>query len=150
MHKILVGGLFAALVLAMGCASAEPQSQTKVDGQFVSDGSDWDREISDEEVETFANAYIEVNAIQQQTHPEIQRADPEQRAALIEASDERVEEVIRSHGMTVEQYNSLAVRLADDDELRGRVQQEIAAREDERLRMLQDEQNAQQENEELE
>lgn len=132
--------------LLAGCASTpepESSSQTRVSGgTFVYDGDDLDREYSDEEIERFARAYIEVMAIQQRYHVPIQQAPTDvERQALIEESEEMSAEVIVSHGMTLQEFNAIAVRMPQDDEIRGRVQRAIQAQEEERLRELQEAQD---------
>lgn len=128
--------------IALGaCASTgeEERTTTTVSGGFVADEADMQGEVTDEEVERFAQAYIEVMAVQQQYHPRIQRAEPSERDALAEEGEEKVEAIIASYGMTTPQFNAIAVRLPLDEELRRRVQIEIQAQEEERLRILREE-----------
>ncbi len=137
---VVVAGLFL-LAFTVGCASTgQEESRTEVSGGlFVYDGDDYDREYSDEEVEQFARAYIEVMAVQQRFHgPITQAATPEERQALIEESEVEAQAVMYDHGLTVQEYNAIAVRMPEDDELRGRVQRAIQANEEERLRELQE------------
>jgi hypothetical protein len=119
----------------MGCASTgDEASTTQVDGMVVSDGADdWDREYSDEEVEAFAAAYVEVTNIQQRYQRKIADADEGQRQTLSRESAELSEEAMLSHGVTPQEYNGIAVRLPDDDELRQRVHHAVQEMETRRL-----------------
>lgn len=110
-------------LLVVGCASSGPETpRTEVDGLVVVDGDeDFDREFSDAEVATFAAAQLEVRAIQQRYQAQIAEAEGEERQHLIAEGDQRTEAAIAEQGMTTGDYNSIAVRLPDDEELRERV-----------------------------
>ena len=124
-----------AAVLIAGCASNEPQTpQTEVDGPIVSQADyDPDREFSDEEVASFAAAYLEVTSIQQQYQTRIEAAEGVERQELSSQSTVESEEAMEAHGLTPETYNAIAIRLPDDDELRMRVQSEVRQLEQERI-----------------
>ncbi len=124
------------LVVVAGCASSgDDGPTTEVDGPIVSEAQfDEDRQFSDEEVISFAGAYIEVTAVQQKYQHRMQDAEDEQQ--LQQLSDEsaiKAEEAMGEHGLTPAEYNAIVVRMPDDDELRGRVQQAIHDIEEERI-----------------
>ena len=125
----------SALLFVVACSSSEPATpQTKVDGMVVSDGTgDMDRELTAEEVAQFAEAYVEVTAIQQQFAIRLQEADEMEHEELIEERDRRSEEAIYDSGMTSEEFNFIAVRLPDDDALRARVRTAIQERDEQRI-----------------
>lgn len=123
-----------ALLLA-GCASNTEREtpETEVEGPIVSEADHADREFSDEEVENFAAAYIEVTAIQQDYQVKIQEAEGAEREQLEAESRAETEAVMAEYGMTPEEYNAIAVRLPEDDELRQRVQQAVQELEQQRV-----------------
>ncbi len=112
------------VVLMVSCGSSGPQTpQTQVDGLVVVDGDqDFERQLSDEEVASFAAAQLEVQGIQQRYQAQIAEAEGQERQQLIAEGDRRTEEAITEHGMSTQDYNIIAVRLPDDPELRERVQ----------------------------
>ena len=126
----VLGGL-----LVVGCASTERETpQTEVDGPIVSEADDDpDREYTDEEVDSFARAYLEVTSIQQEYQQRLEGTEGEQRRQLEAESTARSEEAMADHGLAPDQYNSIALRLPDDDELRGRVQDVVRQLEQERI-----------------
>lgn len=126
--------LMSALVL-IGCASGQQETpQTEVDGPIVSQADyDPDREFSDEEVSRFAAAYMAITAIQQDYQTRMEGADAMERERLSAESDEKVEETMGDHGLTPEDYNAIAVRLPDDDQLRARVHEAIRDIEQQRI-----------------
>ncbi len=135
--KRWIGGMLAVAMLgATGCASQGPETpQTEVDGPMVYDGEiEEDREFSDEEIETFAAAYVEVTAIQQDYQRRMQEAEGAERQALGQESSQRAEEAMAAHGLTSQEFNEIAVRLPQDEDLRSRVQAAVQEMEAERIR----------------
>ena len=131
--------LFLGASMACGTSASEERTSTTVSGgSFVADGDLG--EVSDEEIKSFASAYIEVMAVQQQYHHRIQAAQGDDRDALARESENKIEEIITSYEMSSARFNSIMVHLPTDDDLRRRVQIEIQAQEEERLRILQEEQ----------
>jgi hypothetical protein len=138
----VVVALFAVVIVGCASSSAQEESKTEVSGTFVFDGDDLDREYTDEEIDQFARAYIEVMAIQQRYYLPISQApSPEESQALIEESEARSQEVIYEHGLTMQEFNAIMVRMPSDDELRGRVHAAIQRQEAERLQELQEAQD---------
>lgn len=128
--------VFVSVLVLVGCASSDPDTpKTEVDGPIVSEGEyDPDREFSDEEVATFAATYLDVTSVQQDYQRRIQEAEDEQeRRRLSDESNQKAEELMAEHGITPDEYNAIVLRLPDDDELRGRVQQAVRQIEEERI-----------------
>lgn len=134
-NKFVVLAGMTMLLWAVGCASTgDETTTTQVDGMVVSQGDDdWDREYSDDEVEAFAAAYVEVTNIQQRYQRQMAEADEAQRQELSRESAVRAEEAMLSHGVTPQEYNGIAVRLPDDEELRQRVRDAVQELEAQRL-----------------
>lgn len=135
MREIKIVVVAAIISLIVGCASSGPETpQTEVDGPVVSEGEyDPDREFSDDEVATFARAYVQVTAIQQDFQTRIQQAEGGERQELIEESSIRSEEAMAEEGLTAQEFNAIAVRLPDDEDLRGRVQSAVQDIESDRI-----------------
>lgn len=138
MRKIAVFAVGFVLLLA-GCASQQEGSRTEVDGPVVSQGDNLeDREFTDDEIDSFARAYLDVTTIQQSYRTEIQNAESEeQRDQLSRESTIDSEEAMQEHGITPDTYNAIAVRLPDNEQLRGRVQEAIQQVEQERVEQTQ-------------
>lgn len=133
----MVAWIIGLLIMGgVGCASHGPETpQTEVDGAMVYDGEiDEDAEFSDEEVERFAAAYVEVTAIQQDYQRQMQEAEDEgERARLGQESSQRSEEAMAEHGLSSQEFNAIAVRLPQDEELRNRVQEAVQGQESQRI-----------------
>lgn len=128
--------VFTAIILmAFGCASSDPDPPpTEVDGMVVADGEEErDYEFTDEEIAQFAEAYVEVMALEQQYEVQIQEADESEREQLAAERDERAEEAIEASGMTSEEFNTIAVLVPRDEELRARVHEAIQQRDEQRI-----------------
>lgn len=136
MQRLIVIALTMSLLgLAFGCASTgEEDSGTSVEGAVVSQGDeDWDREYSDEEVESFAAAYVEVTSIQQRYQSQMPEADEDERAELSRQSASESEEAMLAHDVSPDQYNAIVLRLPDDEELRERVRTAVQKLESQRI-----------------
>lgn len=78
-------------------------------------------ELTDEALETFAHAYVEVQAIGEEYQSSAPAAPtPEEAQALAERTDEQVTAVIEAHGLTVEEYTGTVQALNADPELQER------------------------------
>lgn len=136
MQRLIVVVLTMSIFgFAVGCASTgEEDSGTRVEGAVVSQGDqDWDREYTDEEVESFAAAYVEVTNIQQRYQAQMSEAGEEERAELSRQSAAESEEAMLAHGVSPDQYNAIVLRLPDDDELRERVGNAVQQLESQRI-----------------
>lgn len=134
MRRITLVTIGAMMFLFGGCASQPETPQTEVDGPVVSEGHYEDREFTEDEIDSFARAYLEVTAIQQQYQAEIERTEsPEERQRLSHESTVESEAAMQEHGIVPETYNEIALRLPDDDDLRARVHETIRDIEEERI-----------------
>lgn len=134
--KPVIWAMAMALAIGIGCASGGDEgSRTEVEGMVVSDSvgdQDWDREYTDDEVQAFAAAYTEVTSIQQDYQRRMADVDEAQRQQLSQESAARSEEAMGEHGISPDQYNAIAIRLPDDEDLRQRVAQAVQQMESER------------------
>lgn len=83
-------------------------------------------EVTEEQAESFASAYVEVMNIQMELEPQMQAATtPEEMAALQTEAEERFVDAVESEDLTVEEFNAIAELLAYDEGLRDRVQSHV-------------------------
>ena len=85
--------------------------------------------IDQKKVEQFADAYVQVQTIQQQANEELQSAtDPAQAEQVrTEAQTDMIAAVERS-GLQLEEFNQIVASLAADTELRSRISAEVQKR----------------------
>lgn len=95
--------------------AAQPQSAQPQGGDPVTSAA-----VSDEEVEQFTKAYMEVRKVQDEAKASGDAADAQQQAT------EKMSEIISDHDLTVERYNQIARSLAEDQALMQRVQSKMA------------------------
>lgn len=136
MYRYSAVAIFAGLwMMLAACAGAHTETPpTEVDGPIVSEGHDQpDREFSDEEIERFAAAYLEVTAIQQDYQHRMDGAGDAEREQLNAESSQKAEEAMADHGLTPNEYNAIAIRLPEDDQLRAQVQAAVRDIEQQRI-----------------
>lgn len=106
---------FAAPVLA----AEEPGSAAGNDAPAASGG---DPQFSDQQLESFVAAALELRAIRQEWGPKIQNAESEEAAKSMrsEGVDEMKAAVI-DHGLKPETYNQIGQAVRNDPELQKRV-----------------------------
>lgn len=95
--------------------ATQPQSAQPQGGDPVTSAA-----VSDEEVEQFTKAYMEVRKVQDEAKASGDAADAQQQAT------EKMSEIISDHDLTVERYNQIARSLAEDQALMQRVQSKMA------------------------
>lgn len=73
--------------------------------------------FSDAELQTFAEAAMEVQQINQEYQPQMQQAQtPEEQQSIREEATEKMVEIIEQKGLSVEQYNEIASAAQSDPE----------------------------------
>jgi hypothetical protein len=85
--------------------------------------------VDQQKVEQFADAYVQVQTIQQKANSDLQAAtDPAQADQVkTQAQTEMIAAVERS-GMQIEEFNQMVASIAADSELRSRVSAEVQKR----------------------
>jgi len=77
------------------------------------------QEPDQEELETFAEAFVEVAEVREEMTPRILQAQsPEEATELQAEADERVIGVLGEHELDAAQYNGMIQLLSSDEELR--------------------------------
>lgn len=83
-------------------------------------------QVTDQQLETFAVAALEVQKINQTYQPKISQAEsPEDQKVLYDKATQEMTQAIRDSGMSVEQYNKLTTVVQSDPELSQRLQSHI-------------------------
>ncbi len=81
-------------------------------------------EVTDHEVEAFAEAQNEVGQIQQDYQTRIaDAADPEAQQAIVEEANEKMVDAVQECGLSVERYNTILNSAHADPELQARISQ---------------------------
>ncbi len=81
-------------------------------------------EISEEELEEFAEVYIEVDAVRENLEEQVAEAQTPQEAEQMQATaDQAALQIVEEHGMTVERYTDIAEAVHIDPELNARFQE---------------------------
>jgi len=110
---VLAGALILALALPMQAQDAQPPQQQPPTQQF---------EPSDNQVEAFASAALQVQQIRSKWQTRMQEADNAEKAQelQVQAATEMVS-AVQERGLTVETYKAIATAARDNPELAGRI-----------------------------
>ena len=110
---VLAGALILALALPMPAQDAQPQQQQPPTQQF---------EPSDNQVQAFASAALQVQQIRSKWQTRMQEADNAEKAQelQVQAATEMVS-AVQERGLTVETYKAIATAARDNPDLAGRI-----------------------------
>jgi len=110
---VLAGALILALALPMPAQDAQPPQQQPPTQQF---------EPSDNQVEAFASAALQVQQIRSKWQTRMQEADNAEKAQelQVQAATEMVS-AVQERGLTVETYKAIATAARDNPDLAGRI-----------------------------
>lgn len=107
--------IFAAAALAIGL-SAQAWAQEDVNTD----------EITDEQIEQFADVQSDIREITQEYSSRLQEVeDPDAAAQLQQEASQLMVEAVEDIGLDVETYNNIAVALESDEDLRNRVESQM-------------------------
>jgi hypothetical protein len=85
--------------------------------------------IDQQKVEQFADAYVEVQTIQQKANAELESAtDPSQAEQVKTTAQSDMIAAVERSGLNVEEFNQIVASMAADTELRSRVSAEVQKR----------------------
>jgi hypothetical protein len=86
-------------------------------------------QIDQKKVEQFADAYVEVQTIQQKANAELESAtDPTQADQVKTTAQSDMIAAVERSGLKVEEFNQIVASMAADTELRTRVSAEVQKR----------------------
>ena len=83
-------------------------------------------DVTEEQIESFASAYVSVMELRMTYEPQLQTATSEEEAlAIQEEAETQIIAAVEAEDLTVDEFNAIADLLAYDETLRDRVQSEI-------------------------
>ncbi|MFW6192550.1 MAG: DUF4168 domain-containing protein [Gemmatimonadota bacterium] len=90
-------------------------------------------EVSDDELETFAEVHIDVQDIREEMNRTVQESeDPEEAQAAQQEANQEMVSVIEDHDMTPERYTQISQAINQDPELQEELQKLVEEIEEER------------------
>ncbi len=113
-RKLLLAVMVSASLLAAGTVAAQ-------DGDGFNPQTPR-ADFEQQELEKFAKAYVQVHDIQEEFAYEMGNTSSEQEAKNLQAEYmEKMVDVVRDEGLTVDKYNEIADALQSDPQLREKV-----------------------------
>ena len=83
-------------------------------------------QVSEEKVDQFVTAYVEVQKINQDYSAQLQAAaEPERATELQQEAQRKMQQAVTESGLTVPEYQQIASIAGQDAELRERIQNEL-------------------------
>lgn len=84
-------------------------------------------QISEEKVDQFVTAYVEVQKINQEYSEQLQATEvPEKATELQQEAQTKMQEAVTESGLTIPEYQQIASRAGQDQDLRTRIQEKMA------------------------
>jgi siroheme synthase (precorrin-2 oxidase/ferrochelatase) len=108
--RILSLSLVAVLVLGGGSVAQTPPPP----GQ-----------VSQEDLDSFAKAYAQVEEVQRKYVPKLENAEPSDAANLQQEAQQESLQVLKDEGLSAERYNQIATMIQADPALRTRVLEKV-------------------------
>lgn len=122
-HPLAILSISAGLCAAP-FALAETAPQTTAPGAATTATQ---AQIPDEKVEQFVEAYVEVQKINRDYSEQLQSTEvPEKATELQQEAQTKMQEAVTDSGLTIPEYQQIATRAGQDQELRNRIQQKMA------------------------
>lgn len=118
--------LLAAAGLLFAAGTATAQGQAPAPGQAP--GQAPSIEVSDQDVENFADAYVAVQTINQQYTEKLQNVEEAEKAtALQQEARDKMQQAVEDSGLTISDYQEIAQAAGQDEELRSDIEQAVVA-----------------------
>lgn len=112
----------AGLLFAAGTVTAQGQAPTQAPAQAPA------IEVSDQDVENFADAYVAVQTINQQYTEKLQNVEEAEKAtALQQEARDKMAGAVKEAGLTISDYQEIAQAAGQDEELRADIEQAVVA-----------------------
>lgn len=126
--RIWVAALALLASLALVAVAGPGMAQEEGSGQEQETYEGYEQEpqetdFSDEDLQKFASSYVQIQDIQQEYSDELSQMEDEQEAQeLQEKYTERMVDVVREEGLSVEEYNQIGQAMNSDNELREKIE----------------------------
>lgn len=106
--QLLAGTVGVAMLVAAGLAEVHAQEQQPA----------MPAELTQSQIETFADAAIEVRRVEQDFHAQVQSAaDAQEIERLQQQAQQDAREAIENHGLSVDEYSAIAQAANQDPRL---------------------------------
>lgn len=122
LNKALAGTAAAALMLAGASPALAQEAQTSPTGlqQQMAEA----KPVTDDEIDTFITATMEVQTIVQQWQPKLEETQGTDEAAAVQQEMQaELQAAVEDEGMTAERYNQIYVMASQDEALATRIQE---------------------------
>jgi hypothetical protein len=108
---------------------AEPGDMGSTSDEAATPGAAGTAQIDQKKVEQFADAYVQVQTIQQKANAQLESAtDPAQADQVKTTAQSDMIAAVERSGLQVEEFNQIVASMAADTELRTRVSAEVQKR----------------------
>lgn len=122
-HKTLFISILTALGLTFGGA-AVAQEEYQQDPQQQQQQQQQAADVSDEDLEKFAQAEENVRTVQEDYSTQLQEAeDPNKQQELQQQANEEMRSAVSDAGLDVQTYNEISMAIQQDSELRQRYEE---------------------------
>ncbi|NLS08231.1 DUF4168 domain-containing protein [Rhizobium sp. P32RR-XVIII] len=123
----LTAAVFSLMIFSPASASEVAQAQQKQPMQGQADGNGAAAAVSDQKLEAFAVAYLQVDKVRQEYSAKIGAMSDEgaKQKLQTEASEQMVKAVEASPDMSVEEYTSILKAAQNDPALAKKVQEKM-------------------------
>ncbi|WP_024461442.1 DUF4168 domain-containing protein [Marinimicrobium sp. LS-A18] len=114
-----VGLLFGAATVSAQDEAQAPQAQPQT--QVM--------DVSEDQVESFVDAYMAVQGINQEYTQKLQAVeDPEKATELQQEAQTKMQEAVSDSGLSISEYQQIANQAGQSEELRSQIEAELTAR----------------------
>lgn len=122
-HPLAIALFAAGLACAPGLVSAQPPETAPAPAPATQPTAD----ISEEKVDKFVTAYVEVQKISQDYSAKLQAAEePEKATELQQEAQTKMQKAVTKSGLSVPEYQQIASLAGQNPELRARIEAEMA------------------------
>ena len=86
-------------------------------------------DVSEDQVESFVDAYMAVQGINQEYTQKLQAVeDPEKATELQQEAQTKMQEAVSDSGLSISEYQQIANQAGQSEELRSQIEAELTAR----------------------
>lgn len=132
-HPVLSLLAAAGLLVAAGTVSAQggaPQGGAPQGGAQGAPAPQQQEhvDVSDEQVSSFVEAYMAVQSVNQEYTQRLQAVeDPQEATEMQQEAQGEMESAVTDSGLSVDEYQQIANQAGQDEELRGKIEEELSA-----------------------
>ncbi|MGD8175839.1 DUF4168 domain-containing protein [Marinimicrobium sp. ARAG 43.8] len=119
----------SVLMFGAGAVSAQstPQGQPQQPAAPQTEAAQMD--VSEEQVESFVDAYMAVQGINQEYTQKLQAVeDPEEATELQQEAQTEMQEAVSNSGLSISEYQQIANQAGQDEELRNQIESALTER----------------------